>query len=97
MYAARVRNGFTPVTRVKLFETIRKYEVEKCPFANLPELKAGRWGVGLTAAKMKECRWLKPVLVGQFEFLEWSGDHLRHPHFVALRGDKDPREVVREA
>ena len=25
----------------------------------------------MTAAKMKECRWLKPVLVGQFEFLEW--------------------------
>ena len=97
MYAARVRNGFTPVTRVKLFETIHRYEVEKCPFANLPELKAGRWGVGLTAAKMKECRWLKPVLVGQFEFLEWSGDHLRHPHFVALGGDKDPRKVVRKA
>ena len=58
MYAARVRNGFTPATRVKLFETIDGYEVKKCPFANLPELKAGRWGVGLTAAKMKECHWL---------------------------------------
>ena len=26
----------------------------------------------LTAAKMKECRWLKPVLVEQFEFTEWT-------------------------
>jgi len=26
-------------------------------------------GQGLTAEKMKECRWLKPVLVGEVEFL----------------------------
>jgi hypothetical protein len=28
------------------------------PFANLPEARSGRWGEGLTAAKMKSCRWL---------------------------------------
>lgn len=33
---------------------------------------AKRGGRGLTAAKMKDCRWLKPVLVGQFEFVEWT-------------------------
>jgi len=55
-------------------------------FANLPEARAGRWGEGLTAAKMKICRWLRPVLVGQFEFVEWTLDkHLRHSRFVALR------------
>jgi WD40 domain-containing protein/ATP dependent DNA ligase-like protein len=65
--------------------------------AVLPEAKSGRWGAGLTAAKMKDCRWLKPVLVGQFEFLEWTGDnHLRHSKFIALREDKNPREVRRE-
>ena len=38
---------------------------------------------------MADCRWLKPVLVGQFEFLEWTGDnHLRHSKFIALREDK---------
>jgi hypothetical protein len=26
----------------------------------------------LTAAKMSECVWVKPVLVANFEFLEWS-------------------------
>ena len=36
---------------------------------NLPEAKSGRWGAGLTAAKMKDCQWLKPVLVAQIEFL----------------------------
>jgi DNA ligase D-like protein (predicted ligase) len=96
IYSARVRNGFTPETRVKLFKILKPYETDKCPFANLPELKSGRWGAGLTAAKMKDCRWLNPALVAQFEFLEWSGNHLRHPHFVAMRDDKDPRKVVKE-
>jgi ATP-dependent DNA ligase len=46
---------------------------------------------------MKECRWLKPALVGQFEFTEWPPDnHLRHSRFVALRDDKKAREVERE-
>jgi hypothetical protein len=49
MYAGRTRNGFTPSSREKLFKRFRRPEVDKCPFANLPELKAGRWGVGLTA------------------------------------------------
>ena len=54
-------------------------------------------GQGLTAAKMAECRWVKPELVGQFEFAEWTPDnHLRHSRFVALREDKNPRDVVRE-
>jgi bifunctional non-homologous end joining protein LigD len=46
---------------------------------------------------MKECRWLKPKLVGHFEFVEWTpDDHLRHSRFVALRTDKDARDVQRE-
>ncbi len=28
---------------------------------------------------MAECRWVAPVLVAQFEFVEWTQDgHLRH-------------------
>ena len=54
-------------------------------------------GEGLTKAKMADCRWLKPVLVGQFEFLEWTADnHLRHSKFIALRDDKAARRVGRE-
>ena len=52
---------------------------------------------GLTAEKMKECRWLKPRLVGQFEYVEWTpDDHLRHSRFIGLREDKNAREVRRE-
>ena len=50
------------------------------------------------AEKMKDCRWLKPVLVGQFEFVEWTPDgHLRHSRFLALREDKQPKQVRRES
>jgi ATP-dependent DNA ligase len=49
------------------------------------------------AARVANCRWLKPVLVGQFEFLEWTGDnHLRHTRFIGLREDKNARDVGRE-
>jgi len=97
IHAARTRNGFTPASRMQLFKEIKLLEIDDYPFANLPEKRAGRWGAGLTSAKMSECRWLKPELVGQFEFVEWTSDnHLRHSRFVALRDDKKPRSVVRE-
>jgi hypothetical protein len=42
---------------------------------------------------MEECKWIRPVLVAQFEFTEWTPDnHLRHSRFVALREDKRPME-----
>jgi DNA ligase D-like protein (predicted ligase) len=97
MYASRTRNGFTPALRQQLFKKFRPLENAKCPFVNLPEARSGRWGQGLTKDKMKDCRWLEPVLVGQFEFVEWTGDnHLRHTKFIALREDKPAREVRRE-
>jgi DNA ligase D-like protein (predicted ligase) len=98
MYVARTRNGFTPPLREGLMRRFHGLETVGCPFANLPEISTGRWGQGLTATKMKDCRWLKPVLVGQFEFREWTPDnHLRDSRFVALRDDKEAREVKREA
>ena len=98
MYVARTRNGFTPATRAALFAKFKGLEIADCPFVNLPEARSGRWGQGLTKAKMAECTWLKPVLVGQFEFLEWTADnHLRHSKFVALRDDRNPRTVRRES
>ena len=97
IYAARTRNGFTPVTRATLFKKFKGLELAECPFANLPEVKSGRWGQGLTKAKMAECGWFKPVLVGQFEFLEWTGEnHLRHSKFVAYARTRNAKDVVRE-
>jgi bifunctional non-homologous end joining protein LigD len=47
----------------------------------------GALGDGLTAAKMKDCRWLRPVPMGQFEFVEWT--QKKHLGIRGLRlGDK---------
>jgi ATP-dependent DNA ligase len=84
-------------TRREPFERLKSLKTPKCPFVNLPELTAGRWGQGLTSEKMKECVWVRPELVARIQFLEWTGaDHLRHTKFVALRDDKDRLKVVRE-
>jgi ATP-dependent DNA ligase len=60
-----------------------------------------RWALRarVTAAKIKGCRRLKPVLVGHFEFVDWTEDaHLRHSRFVALREDKmKAKDVSRES
>jgi len=70
-------------------------ETDTCPFANLPEKKRTQWA--LTKEEMNNCVWLKPKLVAQIEFTEWTPDgHLRHSKFVRVRTEKDPRQVVRQ-
>jgi hypothetical protein len=54
IYVARVRAGFVPALRVKVFERFNKLEIKTCPFSNLPQRDKGRWGQGLTANKMAE-------------------------------------------
>jgi bifunctional non-homologous end joining protein LigD len=97
IYIARVRNGFVPATRRQAFEKLSRLTVPTCPFVNLPETHKGRWGDGLTAEDMKKCVWVRPQLLAQIEFLEWTeSDHLRHAKFAGLRDDKDARTVVKE-
>jgi len=46
---------------------------------------------------MQRCQWIKPVLVAQVEFTEWThDDQLRQPVFLGLRTDKEAKDVVRE-
>jgi len=95
IYAAKVRNGFVPRVRREVWQKLKPLEIVSCPFANLPEKKSTQYS--LTREEMKNCIWLKPQLVAQVEFTEWTPDgHLRHSKFVGLRDDKDPRWVVKE-
>jgi ATP-dependent DNA ligase len=97
LYVARVRNGFVPQTRKQVFARLQPLKIADCPFANLPEKEKGRWGTGLTADDMKKCVWVRPEVVAWIEYLEWTdGDHLRHSKYIALRGDKDARKVMKE-
>lgn len=97
-FVAKIKNGFTPALRRKVAQRFHGLETSICPFANLPEPRSARRGEALTAEVMREMRWLKPKLVAQIEFTEWtSANHLRHSKFVALRDDKLARDVRREA
>jgi bifunctional non-homologous end joining protein LigD len=97
LFIAKIKNGFVPRVKQEISARFKNLETDRCPFANLPEKKSARRGEALTAAAMKKCRWLKPKLIAQVEFTDWTdADHLRHAKFVGLREDKDPREVVRE-
>jgi len=93
-FAGKVRSGYTPSLRAKLWARIKPLETATNPFADEPTRKKSHWGEGLTTEDLRTLRWLKPVLVAEVGFVEWTRDrHLRHSTFVALRDDKEPTEV----
>jgi bifunctional non-homologous end joining protein LigD len=98
IYVARIRNGFIPASRRTVFGKLGPFVTSKCPFVNLPETGRSRWGEPLDADKMKKCVWVRPELVAQIEFQEWTEqEHLRHARFAGLRDDKEPRNIVKES
>lgn len=95
IFASKVRNGFVPHSRRELMKRMEPLVTRNCPFVNLPEKKRTQWA--LTKEEMKNCVWLKPEIVVQIEFTEWTPDgHLRRSMFSGLRVDKNAREVGRE-
>ena len=96
-FAGKVRAGFTPHIRRQVFDTLKPLQTAKCPFVDLPNSKTSHWGGGVTAEQMAEMVWIKPKLVAQIRFVEWTNDgHLRHAAFLGLRKDKPSRDVRRE-
>jgi len=82
-YAGRVGTGFNARMRTFLRETMEKDRVDSPPATDVP--------------KVRDANWVKPRLVAQVAFTEWTGDHrLRHPSFLGLREDKEVNDVVRE-
>lgn len=95
-FAGRVRAGLTPSIRAEVFRRMSGDRIERCPFVDLPNSKKGHWGEGVTEEDMAKLRWVKPRLVIEVSFVEWTRDGaLRHSEFVALRDDKRPPEVGR--
>jgi len=96
-FVSKVRSGFVSHMRCAIMPLLHELVTDKCPFANLPEKRRGQWALNLTNGEMQNCQWLKPQLVAQIEFTEWTLDsHLRYAKFVGLRGDKEPNHIVRE-
>ncbi len=96
-FAGKVRAGFTPHVRRDVFAQLKPLHSETCPFVDLPNSKASHWGGGVTVEQMGEMRWLRPKLVAQIRFVEWTADdHLRHAAFLGLRTDRTPKDIHRE-
>jgi bifunctional non-homologous end joining protein LigD len=96
-FAGKVRAGMTPRIRAQLFDLLEPLHVERCPFVDLPNSKSSHWGTGVTAEEMHEIVWVRPNVVVQIRFVEWTAEgNLRHAAFVGLRTDKRASSVVRE-
>jgi ATP-dependent DNA ligase len=96
--AGRVRAGLTPHIRAELFRRIAADEISRCPFADLPSRHSGHWGEGVTPEDMTKLRWVRPKVVVEVSFVEWTRDGaLRHSEFVAVRDDKRSADVRRDS
>jgi DNA ligase D-like protein (predicted ligase) len=94
LFAGKVRAGFIPHLRRELLAKLQPLGITKCPFANLPDATAGRWGGGVTADQMNEMQWTTPQLVAQIRFTEWTAEkRLRHAAFLGFRADKSAKDV----
>lgn len=94
--AGKVGTGFDERRLKELYRRFQELREKDCPFVNLPA-KTGS-AAGITRSQMRQCTWIKPELVCQLRFSEWTRDGmLRQPSFLGLREDKTPREVVRES
>ena len=83
-FAGEVGTGFNTKTLLELEKTLTALETTRSPFADHPRPKKGQ-------------HFVKPKLVAQVAFTEWTRDgKLRHPRFVDLRKDKKASQVVRE-
>jgi bifunctional non-homologous end joining protein LigD len=86
VYAGKVGTGFDNRTLTALHRTLAGLEQDGSPFSS--GHPRGLRGI----------HWVKPRLVGEVAFSEWTEDgQLRHPSFQGLRDDKEPGDVVRES
>lgn len=87
-FAGRVGTGFSGKLLKALWVELNKIAVKGYPFDNLPATGRGV-APALTAAEMKRCVWVKPIIVCEVNFTEWTrDDRLRHPVFLGIRDDK---------
>lgn len=79
-YVAHVGGGFNQRTLAGVHKLMQPLRTKQSPFVDTPKTN-------------EPVQWLKPKLVAEVKFSEWTADdHLRHPVFIGLREDKSPEQ-----
>ena len=88
IHVGQAGSGFNQKSLGEISKVLKKLETSKNPFFG--EVEA-----------LRKVRWVKPKLVAEIEFAEWtggtsdgSGPKMRAPVFLGLRDDKDPKECL---
>jgi bifunctional non-homologous end joining protein LigD len=80
-YVGKVGTGFTRDVLASLYRKFQPLKRKQPPVEDLPRIQSATF--------------LSPKLVAQISYTEWTKDgKLRHPVFLGLRDDKDPKDVV---
>jgi bifunctional non-homologous end joining protein LigD len=84
-FGGKVGTGFNQRELDRLRAKLRRLERATSPLADTKGIP------------VKGVHWVRPELVAQVGFAEWTPDgKLRHPRYLGLRDDKSPGQVVRE-
>jgi bifunctional non-homologous end joining protein LigD len=84
VYVGHTGTGFNERELARVMKLLRALETSTCPFTERPRTN-------------ERPHWVEPKLVAQIRFTEWTADaKLRHPVYLGLRDDKNPRDVFRE-
>ncbi len=89
-YAGKVGTGFTMKSAEELADRLARISIAT-PVLSRAET------VGLGAGEWRAVHWVKPVVLCEVAFTEWTEDgRIRHPSFQGLREDKNASQVKKE-
>ena len=83
-YVGHVGGGFNERSLKQVYSFMQPLKQQKSPFLSTPKTN-------------EKVQWIKPALVCEVKFSEWTSDGMmRQPIFMGLRDDKQPAQCVME-
>lgn len=84
IYIGHTGSGFNKKSLEAIWKKLQPLIIHQSPFSHPPKTNM-------------PATWVQPKLVCEIKFTEWTDDqHVRHPIFMGLREDKNPKQVTIE-